>query len=65
MCWRNHEKNHKILFENVDANDSEEIIEDENNNENDVENNREETRICFDDFDDVDSKNEILFWKSF
>jgi hypothetical protein len=49
------------LFENVDANDSEEIIEDENNNENDVENNREETRICFDDFDDVDSKNEILF----
>jgi hypothetical protein len=47
MCWRNHEKNHKILFKNVDANDNEKIIENENNNENDVENNNERTRIWF------------------
>ncbi len=47
MCWRDHEKNHKILFKSVDANDSEEIIESESNNENDVENNSEEAQIWF------------------
>jgi hypothetical protein len=33
------------LFKSVDANDSEEIIESESNNENDVENNSEEAQI--------------------
>jgi hypothetical protein len=33
------------LFENVDASDSEEIIEDENSSESDVENNSEEAQI--------------------
>jgi hypothetical protein len=47
MCWRDHEKNHRILFESVDANNSEEIIESESNNEKDVEDNSERTRIWF------------------
>ncbi len=47
MCWRNHEENHKILYESVDESDSEEIIENEDNSENDVEDNNEKTRIWF------------------
>ncbi len=45
MCWQNREKNHKMLYEDVDENDNEEIIEDKNNSENDVKDNDEKTRI--------------------
>ncbi len=47
MCWRDHERDHKILFKSVDANDSEEIIEDEDSSESDVEDNSERAQIWF------------------
>jgi hypothetical protein len=34
-----------MLYEDVDENDNEEIIEDKNNSENDVKDNDEKTRI--------------------
>ncbi len=47
MCWRSREENHKMLYKSIDKNDSEKIIENEDNNENDVEDNNEKARIWF------------------